>query len=935
MQFGVNYLGTRDNNPLLFGINNLHAGALGVRRNVTYGRGSGFLMLASSGNDNVAIGDSAMYETLGGSGNIAIGTNALRENRAAVGSIAIGRAALQNSKDIPAIIAIGDSALFDNSTGASSIDHARQNIAVGQNALRFNSIGSDNIAIGNFALRTNQANAANIAIGHLAMAFANNTSSITNSENLAIGHQALRGGVDPALNTGTSNIAIGNRSLINNRSGSLNIALGINTLSTNTQGIGNVAIGNGALFSNTTGDANTAIGLQSLLANNGGFGNTAVGFWSLIANKTGSNSVAIGNKAMEEDTAANENVAVGVQALRNNQNRIGNTAIGTNALYWNTYTTTTPITPTQGLHNTALGHSALFNNRRGSGGVAIGFQALYSDTAADGIVAIGRNALYNNNGRSGNLAIGDSALFHNATGPLIEESARNNLAIGTKALFNNRSGLTNLAIGNRALQKNTTGQNNLAIGELALAENEITNGSIAIGNGALQNFKLPNLLSGNIAIGIQSLYGATALGNIGMNNTALGMQTLYNNYDGFQNVAIGNDVLRNNANGSQNVAVGYGSMTWLSNPNSNFNTAIGVKSFSRLANEDNNTGVGAKAGIAIDGSRNTILGANQASYEDNPSTVRSISGAVFLGYNAGVNEFSSNKLYIENSEANSDNTLIYGDFAADSLLLNAKTINRNLFGLRGAGANTGIELGYGVFLKETNAGRIGYGLATPNSIDFYGGGTSTSNRAIRFWTEGGSTFTGKLNLTTSSDNSGIELARELAGKQADAGKIQYGGFGRGTHVLNIVGGGASPDGTDRTIRLWSEGGLFIRGATQPDADNLYALGLPNRRWTNVWAANGAIQTSDANLKTNIQPSPYGLNEVLQLNPVQYNWKEQPEGKKEVGLLAQEVLKLIPEAVVVPEDGSAMGMKYSELIPVLIKAIQELKKELETLKLQKQ
>ncbi|HMP91587.1 MAG TPA: hypothetical protein PKD90_01860 [Phnomibacter sp.] len=44
-----------------------------------------------------------------------------------------------------------------------------------------------------------------------------------------------------------------------------------------------------------------------------------------------------------------------------------------------------------------------------------------------------------------------------------------------------------------------------------------------------------------------------------------------------------------------------------------------------------------------------------------------------------------------------------------------------------------------------------------------------------------------------------------------------------------------------------------------------------------------------------------------------------------------MLKLIPEVVVVPEDGSAMGMKYSELIPVLIKAIQEQQKEIEKLK----
>lgn len=119
---------------------------------------------------------------------------------------------------------------------------------------------------------------------------------------------------------------------------------------------------------------------------------------------------------------------------------------------------------------------------------------------------------------------------------------------------------------------------------------------------------------------------------------------------------------------------------------------------------------------------------------------------MFIGFEAGTPEIESNRLYIENSNADRQNALIYGDFAADSLVLNGKTINRNLFAVRGAGANTGIEIGYGVFLKDPSAGRIGYGLATANTIDFYGGGSSVSTRAIKFWAEGGSSFTGPINV---------------------------------------------------------------------------------------------------------------------------------------------------------------------------------------------
>jgi hypothetical protein len=165
----------------------------------------------------------------------------------------------------------------------------------------------------------------------------------------------------------------------------------------------------------------------------------------------------------------------------------------------------------------------------------------------------------------------------------------------------------------------------------------------------------------------------------------------------------------------------------------------------------------------------------------------------------------------------------------------------------------------------------------------------------------------------------------------DAGKIQYGGFGDPAHWLAIVGGGTAALGGDRVIKLWSEGGLRIKGNALPDANNTYSLGTSGQRWSSVWTNAGTINTSDANLKTNITTSPYGLSEVMQMNPVQYNWKTNPNEDLQIGFLAQDIQKIIPEAVVVPENGDPLGMKYTELIPVLVKAIQELKQENEQYK----
>lgn len=62
-------------------------------------------------------------------------------------------------------------------------------------------------------------------------------------------------------------------------------------------------------------------------------------------------------------------------------------------------------------------------------------------------------------------------------------------------------------------------------------------------------------------------------------------------------------------------------------------------------------------------------------------------------------------------------------------------------------ANNALETGFGVAGKETSAGKIGYALFTPNTLDIVGGGTAGHLRRIKFWAEGGSQFEGPMNIT--------------------------------------------------------------------------------------------------------------------------------------------------------------------------------------------
>jgi hypothetical protein len=93
--------------------------------------------------------------------------------------------------------------------------------------------------------------------------------------------------------------------------------------------------------------------------------------------------------------------------------------------------------------------------------------------------------------------------------------------------------------------------------------------------------------------------------------------------------------------------------------------------------------------------------------------------------------------------------------------------------------------------------------------------------------------------------------------------------------------------------------------------------------------------SDARLKTNVLTIENPLQKVMAMRGVSYEWLEgHKKGKKEIGLIAQEVMEIIPEVVSEKEriDGSKfLSVDYEHLTGLLIEAVKELKKEVDELK----
>jgi hypothetical protein len=105
----------------------------------------------------------------------------------------------------------------------------------------------------------------------------------------------------------------------------------------------------------------------------------------------------------------------------------------------------------------------------------------------------------------------------------------------------------------------------------------------------------------------------------------------------------------------------------------------------------------------------------------------------------------------------------------------------------------------------------------------------------------------------------------------------------------------------------------------------------NMTITGSLTQNGSI--SDISLKENIKPVENGLDKIKKLNAVSFDWKKSDsilQLKEDYGFIAQEVEKVIPEIVRTNNDDKK-AINYNGITSVLVKAIQELKAEVDKLK----
>ena len=488
-----------------------------------------------------------------------------------------------------------------------------------------------------------------------------------------------------------------------------------------------------------------------------------------------------------------------------------------------------------------------------------------------------------------------------------------NTSVGVGTLHSNTIGRSNVAIGHNTLYSNDTGRSNVAIGDRALYSN--TGGGM------------------NVATGYKALNSNT----IGFFNVANGYYSMFDNIEGSYNVANGYYALLSNTSGQYNVAVGSYSMGH--NTLGDYNVAVGNNSLYRNTTGETNVAIGHRALYSnTEGEMNVAMG-ESALYSNKVGESN-----VAIGPYAGYYETGSDKLYIENSASSSP--LIGGDFSADTVTINgALTVTENvtvasptLAGhattkayvdsvVGGGGSSQWEDITGGISYSD---GKVGIGVTNPGAkfdikssksgipvfrVTDENGSLLYSVNDTAFYFNGNPIWINSKNFYTKA---GMENVYSMEW-------VNIGGAQSVGSANLQVRGGAIIGKNYVDINFAPSQGMIIEGrvgigVTGP-GEKLEVGGKVK--------ADAFLYSSDENLKKNIQKIPNALGKILQLEGVLFEWKKNDNAG--VGLIAQDVEKVLPAIVSTDENTGLKSVQYGNLVAPLIEAVKEQQKQIDELK----
>ncbi len=301
---------------------------------------------------------------------------------------------------------------------------------------------------------------------------------------------------------------------------------------------------------------------------------------------------------------------------------------------------------------------------------------------------------------------------------------------------------------------------------------------------------------------------------------------------------------------------------------------------------------------------------------------------------------------------------VKGDIRSDDL---AGTGERNvvadadgnlIIGAGGSGSSAWTESGANVY---RTGGSVGIGaIPNPNYKLHLNGSMLYEGRFLKFdggtdkqWTQYIDPVNGSIGFGHHTTNSSAFMSRF---KLATTGELELGTQSRRQAWLHVPKNSTvvkphlkleETENDYARIELssatnnafWHIAGIGADGVTGAANSRLNFYFQNNQGAANRMTITGAgdvlvdgslVHSSDRRLKRNIEALPYGLKEILMLEPKIYSWiDDRSEGTRSLGLIAQDVEQIIPEIVHKKADSEkTLSLSYTELIPIIISAVKE-------------
>jgi hypothetical protein len=157
-------------------------------------------------------------------------------------------------------------------------------------------------------------------------------------------------------------------------------------------------------------------------------------------------------------------------------------------------------------------------------------------------------------------------------------------------------------------------------------------------------------------------------------------------------------------------------------------------------------------------------------------------------------------------------------------------------------------------------------------------------------------------------------------------------YSSGTTDFIYLFGDASSNIANIKYKLTVDGNITCNTGGIENADALYVNGPSSINGTlvvieKIYAISGISSLSDRNVKDELQIITNSLEKIKQLTG--YTYKRTDTGKKETGLIAQDVEKVLPEVINKTKDDK-LSIDYGNMMGLVVEAIKSLEKRLNTL-----